>query len=282
MNGWANDGKPLTDGRFCYIIDPEDGTHAIRVYGRTQDEVFTKMASQVEHGQRFVARAKNTAKPLAFEVDAVRPAPSLPQQRKLMTADERMQATADLENPARSGEAISRLMEDATGFNFREEAQKRAVREFANLCQSWEQQRPEFPTHPINRELVANKAVILAGGKITSVTAQHLDSAFQSLQASGMLVSAEEEFPGDEIPLPTPTVRPDETPAPRTVRPRGATSYSRTSLRAAQPVASPRQKYTRAQIDEMSSAEVRRKMVSEPGFAELVALYKTQSRKATA
>lgn len=283
MRYWLNEGKPLNDGRFCYVIDSEDGTQPVRTYGRTQQEVIDKLASQVEHSQKFVASIK---KPVAFDVATETPEArpvSLPAPKQPMTPDERMRLTTDLGNPARAAEAAVRLVEDATGLDLREEGQKAKIRNFSNLCQSWENARPDFPRHPINRELVANKAVVLAGGNLINVTAQHLDLAFRQLHNSGTLVFGEDEqTPAASLPTPTPAVRPGESQAPRTVRPRGATSYSRTSLQATAPVATQRAKYTRAQIDAMTSKEYRLKLETEPGFGELVAQYKAQPRRASA
>lgn len=276
MRYWLNDGSPLEDGRFCFVIDPEDGTRPLKHYGASKEEALEKAAVTAEHAERLITRMRTTP---STPTAAAPAAPAAPAPKQPMSADERMRLTADLGNPAKSAEAAVRLVEDATGMDFKEEARKRAIINFSNLCQSWENSQPDFPKHPINRELVAAKATILAGGSIANVTRQNLETAFRQLLNAGTIILTEEEpSPGESLPTPTPAVRPEETPAPRTVRPRGATSYSRTSLSGTAPVASPRPKYTRAQIDGMTAKEYRHKLETEPGFAQNVAQLKNQSR----
>src|SRR5215469_7553296 len=55
---WLNDGRPDDTGRICLEIDPEDGTHPLRIWGRSQGEILEKAAKTVEHGQRTILQLK--------------------------------------------------------------------------------------------------------------------------------------------------------------------------------------------------------------------------------
>jgi hypothetical protein len=283
---WLNDGNPLPDGRFCLVIDTEDGFHPLRTYGVTKEEVLEKVAITAEHGQKLIDKYRNnpTSAPTQATIGAApTAAPPVP-AKPVRTADDRMKDTVDLQNPATAPNAIKNLLQDALpGLNLDEEAKRRQIAAFADMAQAWEQSHPDFPSNPINKELLTTKATLRAGG-LGKVTPAILESVFQELLRSGMLVPAEESFeaPSEEVPPSDPSVRPDGSPAPRTVRLRAATSYSRTALRAQPPVATQRPKYTRAQIDAMSAKELRKKYETEPGFADIVASYRQPRRAATA
>ena len=72
-----------------------------------------------------------------------------------MNANEVMQATSDLGNPAKAGDAVVRLFEDATGISPRRMALERA----ANIAQEWENDHPEFYAHEGNRDLMMTHAL---------------------------------------------------------------------------------------------------------------------------
>jgi hypothetical protein len=267
---WMNEGKPLADGRFCLVIDPEDGTQPLRVWGHTKDEVLDKTAKTVEHGARTITtlRAQITpassppasAERTAHETAAPERTPTR------LTAGEQIQLTADLSNPSKAPAAATRLIEHHTGIDFKKIQQQETVERIARIQANWSHSHPEFPRHPINYKLLNDAATIRAGG-YENITGEIMDQVFTELLAAGLLVDAADE----EEPPPPPTVPPEENPVSRTVRPRGAASYRRTITSPAPPAASLTPKYTREQIEKMPSDEYRRKLESDPEFVTSIA-----------
>lgn len=239
-------GKPIDEGTFCRVIDLEDGSNPIFIYGKTEEEVFSKVERQLSDSQAHIQRLK---KPTVLrEAGTV----ELPEPRTF-TADDIAKATADLDNPAKAGNAIVTLVEDQTGVNIRQ----LAVRNFARLGQEWEREHPEFFDHPGNRDLLARQATALAGGKIAAVTKDHLTKAFDDLTARGMLFQGEARTAlHDEDP--NPETLPAEIPVQRE-RPRGIVRTSiganGTRLRAANfrpgSMRTFTPKYTKEQIESM-------------------------------
>jgi hypothetical protein len=238
-------GKPVEPGTFCRVLDMEDGTNPIYYYGKTEQEVNDKIALNNMHAQQALARRA--------EAPTNGTAPALPSQvtpRRRMTADETMQATADLQNPAKAGEAVTRLVQDATGMDLRQ----MKLREMQEIAKEWERRNPDFYSHIGNKRLILQEAMRLAGGDMADITAPMLDQAFQNLKSTGYLFEA----PVDEAVTPNVTPFPEETPVQRveTVRSgRNGTGTRSTNFRAPQNVQTRTLKYTREQIDRMPLAK---------------------------
>lgn len=243
--GWSQtrpNGQPIEPGTFCWIIDLEDGTHPIPTYGKTVEEVTEKLSNQNANAQAELAR--RSVKP------APGPSNDPPPARRQISADQVMQATADLTNPAKAGEAIATLLESSTGVNVRTQA----IKDFGVLARAWQAETPEFYAHPGNIELLGQRAVILAGGNPASVTRAHFDKALQVLSNSGMLFEA----PPDDNHQPSNSF-PDESQVQRTERPRGtrfATGARSTSFQR-QPAMTRTPKYSEAEIRRMPIAQSR-------------------------
>jgi hypothetical protein len=259
---WLNDGKPLADGRLCLVIDPEDGTQPIRIWGRSKEEILDKATKTVEHGARTITTLRTQignppSKPPTNTSGASATAAPAPRSTQL-SVTEQMQLTADLSNPAKAPAAVTRLVEHHTGLNLDEMSKNETVQRIAAIQANWSYSHPDFPKHPINYKLMNDAAALRVGYE--NITAEVLDTVYNELLSAGMLVDEEE-------PPPTPTVPPEENPASRTVRPRGAASHRRTITSPAPIAASTEPKYTREQLTAMPSAEFRRKLESDPAFA---------------
>jgi hypothetical protein len=270
---WENNGEPLADGRLCLVVDPEDGTHKLRTYGRTKEEVLDKLSRSYEHGQRLIGKLRTSPGETAPARAAVAAAPA-PSTR--LSADEQMTATFELSDPSKAPGAIVRLVQHATGLNLNAMQAREEEQRIASVAEQWENEHPDFHGSLTNRKLLLNTAVLHAGG-IKNVTAEKLEDTYLSLLAQGAFTESTEAQPNQS----TPQVQPGENPDSRTaVRPRGATTYRSSNLRATAPVASSRPMYTKAQVDAMSADELAEKYNSEAGFADLVAKY--SARRATA
>jgi len=266
MRYWENNGQLRLDGRYCLVIDPEDGTHPIKTYGRTKEEVLEKVAKTAEAAQQLINRQRSAqqsrpAVPARTEVS--RPAPMVAPARAL-TADEQMQATADLSNPAKAPQAIKMLLR-ASGLDVDRMKFDEDMRRAARVAQEWENRNPDFPSDERNQQALMDKALLMVGGDFGRISSAIFDAAYNELLAQNRLFFDE--------PVSTSTVTPQMPPngssATRIVRPRGATSYRSTALRAQAPAARREQpRYTRAEVEAMSSREFREKMERETGFRD--------------
>ena len=201
MKGFWSDtrpnGQPVEAGSFCWVTDLEDGTHPIYTYGKTTEEVLQKLSTQNAHAQATLARRVS------------QPPPTPPPAPRRITPDEVQRATADLDDPKKSGAAISTLLESATGLN----VQQVISENFGRIGYQWEQEHPDFYPHPGNKRLLTQEATALAGGNLGHVTAEHLTAAYKTLQARGYLLEDGSHEPPPDTPAPQSF--PDESPVQR-------------------------------------------------------------------
>lgn len=284
---WENSGNPLPDGRLCFVVDPEDGTHAIKTYGKTKEEVLDKMAKSFEHGQRLITKQRSVQRSTNSPVIPTASVPS--QKRTKLTPDETLTAVAELANPAKAPEAVVRLVESATGVDLRAQAKRDAEIKAGQLAERWGANHPELEDcSRAEKRLLIMTAMQIAGG-IENITDASLDSAFQSMLNQGYFSGEPGEYVEPEPhPQPSNQIPTSATPGngnPRTtVRPRIASSIRSSSLRATPPAATPRNKpmFTRAQVDAMSGDELAEKMKTIDGFAQLIDEYAKTARRVPA
>ena len=272
MKGYWSDtrpnGKPVEAGTVCWITDLEDGTHPIATYGKDQNEVFEKLARQNANAQITLARRAAQSPPQNTSGPTSTPAPA----RQPVSADRIMQATADLQNPAKAAGAVATLLEVHTGVN----PEQQALENFASLAERWEDKTPDFFQHPGNKNLLAGRVFRLAGGKWGAVTESLLTQAFQGLQAEGLLFEAPEE-PAQQQPTATLTTFPGETQAQRTERPRGTgfrTGVRSLSFGASQTPQTRTLKYSEEQIRTMPMNKQRELIrANDPDYAAACEAY---------
>jgi hypothetical protein len=246
-------GQPLQAGTVCFVTDLEDGTHPIYTYGKNQEEVLEKLAMQNANAQLALARRAANGTPPA--------APATPPRS--VSADEIMQATADLQNPAKAGAAVATLYEAATGIDPVQQARNA----YAALAMEWESQTPDFYPHPGNRQLVGDRAIRMAGNKPGLVTREIMNRAFQNLQADGLLFERSGQ-PPDDTPPATLAILPGENQVQSFERPRGTrfSTGARSSTFSAPQTAQTRAlKYTEEQIRTMPERE-RLKVFNDPDY----------------
>ena len=279
MKGFWTDkrwnGQPLQPGSVCFVTDLEDGTNPIYTYGQTVEEVLEKLALQNAHAQ--IALARRAASPARSGVAQTPPSPApAAAPRRSVTADQVMQATADLTNPAKAGEAVATLYEAATGIDPVEQAR----RHYATLAMEWEAATPEFYNHAGNRQLVGEKAIRMAGGKPGLVTREILQAAFEQLQADGLLFERPDEATFGTTNQTTLTTFPGESPVQPTERPRGtrfATGARSTSFTAPQTTQTRALKYTEEQIRTMPERE-RTRVFNDPEYIRACEVYFSGAR----
>lgn len=245
-------GQPIEEGTFCRVIDLEDGTHPIYTYGKTEAECFEKIERQNGNAQLAINAQRSSRQ-------------DPPTPPRTITPDQVMQATADLAsgNPAKSAAAVATLLEAGTGVNPIEAAR----RDYARLAMEWESETPAFYPHAGNRQLMGNRVIALAGGKPGSVTREFFNSAFQQLQAEGLLFERTDPPQSHNDPALT-TTFPGESPVQPSERPRGtgySTGVRSTSFSAPQSPTTRALKYTAEQIRTMPEKE-RLRVFNDPDY----------------
>lgn len=241
---------PIDDGRFCRVIDLENGEIPVPTYGRSPQEVLDKIERTGMH-----ARVRLTSSPAPRpQAPGGVPAPAPPRGRNLaLTADEQMLATSQLSDPQLAPRAITKLFEAATGLD----TQELAARACQERAMAWEATHPELRDNAFNKRIIMNDALLKAGGNLANVTAAILEKSFQELQAGGYLLT-EEELPESHNPPALP-VPPDENPAARTreTQPAFASSHRLNRTGISQPPQW-KPKYTRDEINRMPLAQSER------------------------
>jgi hypothetical protein len=255
---WMNGGNPLPAGhrkagQIGLVLDFEDGRpEPQNVYAADKDAMMAKLATmygntQVRNGE--LKQATRTAPAAA----APAAAPAAPAE---MTPDQIMQAVADLEDPAKAGGAIVKLVKHETGIDMTEQQRAEAARaETARMegeVASFLRDNPEYHASPRNAKLLRNAVYAKAdGGVITAATFQE---AFDELSSDGVLESA-----------PTPP-EPQEPSAPP-ANGRRSTGIRPTALRTGGRPAPSGPTMTYAEVMNMAGTdEYADRLRNEPGF----------------
>jgi hypothetical protein len=255
-------GKPVEPGTFCRVLDMEDGTNPIYYYGKTEQEVNDKIALNNMHAQRALARRAETPAPQNL------PAPTPIATRKRMTSDEVYQATSDLQNPAKSAEAVTKLVQDATGMDLRQ----MAMDAFKKRADEWVEETPDFYNCKPNRSLLATRLGVMVNGDVSLISKEMMTQCFHTMLAAGDLV----EDPGEtEAPNVTPFPEENQVQRVETSRSgRSGTGTRSTNFRAPQVAQTRTLKYTREQIDRMSLAKTEQLIRSgDKDYAEACEFY---------
>lgn len=255
-------GKPVEPGTF-YLISEYDDMNPIATMGGSVDEVLAK--SEYARGAGEAEIRKLRAGSNNGNGTRTIPVTTPPAARPRMDANDVMQATSDLGNPAKSGEAITRLVEDATGINLR----NLALQEFGRRAQEWQDEHPEFYPHPGNVSQVTTDAFRSANHDWAGVSKDMLTASFERLQQQGMLFDA----PAAPVPPVAPAAEtfPGGSPVQRVEYPRGGrpgTGTRSTNFRATQTVQPRTPKYSDDDIRKMPASKKRELILSnDPDFA---------------
>ncbi len=256
-------GKPVDAGTFAYVIDLEDGTNPQVTYGRTEQEVLDKLAHQNANAQAALARRISVGRTVPNQAATRGPVMVAPR----MTADQVQQATADLENPAKSGKAIASLVQDATGLDLN----RLVLANFRETAEAWEAEHPEFYSHFGNKRLLTDQAKQYAGGELGRITPQILTQAFNDLSAAGLLFTE----PAAPFNSSTPSPLPGESPAQRMERPRRlSTGVRGTTLRTGTVAPQRTLKYSEQDIRSMPLSKSKQLLESrDRDYAEACEFY---------
>lgn len=273
-------GQPIDPGTLCLMTDLEDGTHPIPTYAKTQEELNFKLAQQNANAQLAMLR-KLSAPATAPSTNGTPTPIPVSDSRFRLNADEVMQYTEDMKNPAKIGKAIIMLTAHETGVDPRRVKQDKWV----ELALGWEAEHPEFFAIHGNRKVLGDFVGAQVQGEVERITKEMLTTAYHELLAKGLLYEPQEQAPAVEPALP-PSALPVESQVQSTERQRRMfTSHVRgNSLRAPQNFVQPKTlKYTERDIRSMPmDQEARLLRDKDPDYIAAVRHYFPVNQQRTA
>jgi hypothetical protein len=261
---WLNNREPFPAGhakagRIGAVIDFEDGlSEPQRVYAADEKEMNDKLLTMYGNTRNTVMqnRTPKTAPP---------PADPPPAATTTLTTDERMQTVADLNDPARAGEALTKLVRADTGVDLKkmgeEERARERIRILAAGVQKFIDTNPDYVGTVANQQLMRDRTFNRVG---PNPTAEDWQRSYDELREMNVLESGQDP----EIPPATP---PGEPSAPPPIAPRGSTGVRPSQLQRVPPQVQAGPKMTRTQaLDLAGTDEYERRLRQEPGFGAMI------------
>jgi hypothetical protein len=261
---WDNNGEPVNGFYIARLTFPDAPPQVFK--GTSYKEVADNLLKAQEHASNAIRELKAGRTP----------EPAKPRRRaeaKPLTAGERMTIAAEITDPHKSAQAITRVVESVVGpvEVIREAVNKmddeEEAREAHDAAALFASSTPDWYPSQYNIETLANYMRY----NNYAPTSSNFEIAYGHLRAANLLQSRPPESDEEEQTEEPPKPNGHGGKPPQTVRPRG--TLTATSIRASDTSGSPRParpKYTRAQIDGMSAATFKEKMNNEPGFREFV------------
>ena len=273
--------EELADGTLKLTVSPDEGGPASVFYGKTRDEVYEKVVDSQANANRRIEQLRTSS---GYGPNGHAAAPPPPSDPKPLTANERMQTVADLNNPATVDKAVTRVMESVIGpvdeFRQDREAQRqlRKETEAVAAAEEFTAITPEFHLTDHNVETIFR---YLEARQWDPTQVASYQRAYGELSKAKLLQTKPAPASTDEEP---PT-EPQERNAPTLSAPRAPARYS-TGVRQADisgtaPVPVKRLKWSREQIASMTAAEFRQH-VTDPEFNFCVEYYAKLKRKPVA
>jgi hypothetical protein len=272
----------LADGTLKLTVSPDEGGSASVFYGQTRDEILDKLCDSQANANRRIDQLRVTSPTNGNGTGhAAAPPVNLP---KPLTANDRMQAVADLANPANVDKAVTRVMESVIGpidqFQQDREAEraKRTEEAAVSAAEEFSSLTPEFFLSDFN---VNTMFRYLQSMQYDPTKVASYQRAFAELTAGKLLQSKAAPVPNDDEP---PT-EPQERNAPTLSAPRAPARYStgvrQSDISGTAPVPVKRLKWSREQIANMGAQEMRR-LVADPEFNFCVEYYARNSKRKAA
>lgn len=255
--------------------DPEDTETPPSVYRGTKNEIAEMLADSQSNANRRISELRTATK--RTNGHAAGPTP--------LTAEQRLQTVAELNNPATVDKAITRIIESEMGETM-EQRRAREQRENAEQEESkatetamrFAADTPEWVQTPHNAETMVN---YMRSQGMDLTNKSHYIMAFERLSAAKLLqtkaleVETETELEDEDerqrnAPVPVPVPR-----APT----RLSTGVTQRDISGLPPRPTTRLKYTREQIAELSAYDYKRLMLDDPQFTRCVEYYAEQDRQ---
>lgn len=269
--------ETLPDGTLKLTVSPDEGGPASVFYGQSRDEILDKVIdSQANANRRIDQLRVSGGKPNGH---AAPPPPTV--QPKPMTANERMQAVADLSNPATVDQGVTRIMESVIGpvdeFNRDRDAQRQQRLEQAAVtaAEEFTALTPGFFLSDFNCATLVNY-IRNMGYPPDQVSSYQ--RGFNELSAAQLLQTKSAQPHSSDVP----PDEPQERNAPTLTVPRAPARYStgvrQSDISGTAPVPVKRLKWTREQIASMGPGEMRR-LINDPEFNLAVEYYSRTPKK---
>jgi hypothetical protein len=253
---WRNNGEKTEEGDYIVDVDPENGTPVQTFRAKTRKEMADALGAAQFSATRTIDALKKERTPDPAHVTArIEPKP--------LSADERMQLSRDLIDPAKADSVVKRIAESVYGdltivaqrenARAEEEERQRAIDEtnqFVAATPDW---------HPTSK----NKTEVFnyIEGNQLAITAKNMGIAWDLLKSTGNADLKPVTPEGEVTPVPL--------PPPNGTRPRLAgfsTGIREGDINGTPPTPGTKKKYTWADVDKMGDREYQRRLKEEPGF----------------
>lgn len=278
---WENDGDPNADGLYVASVDTGDGRGIQRFEGKSHKDVADKlMDAQLSASQKIGeldSQVKASRRPV---IERPLAAPNVE-----LTADEKVKIASDLENPATAADAIKTVTEKVvSGVQAADDQKAERKRKEVDAAVEFRKQQPLYVFSDHNARVMSRYMEL---NKLDKTVVDNFHIAFDNLLEAKLVQTSQPETPA-AAPA---TAPPNESreperiaPTPNT-RPRGTRASS--GLHSEQssgspPPPAPKTNLTRADVEQMPSAEYEKRYREEPQFRRIVDdLYKAPAKTGT-
>lgn len=272
--------KDLGNGQWKLTISADGDPTAppLSVFRGTKDEILDKLADSQIHANQRITQLRGNGNT---------PATPFPANPKPLTATERMETVADLQNPATVDKAVTRVIESVVGpveelrRDQREDREDRRTRMAVQAAEQFAERTPEWYPSDHNKQTLVN--YVKTQG-LNPLDTNSYTRAFEALTAAQLL----QDRPSESEQPPQPEAERERNAPDANAKPRTATRYS-TSIRASDisgrppaPSGKPHLKYTREQLRNLSAADYKRLMQTDRAELERCENhYAQQARRAS-
>ena len=264
---YLNDGNPLpADSKYAGQI----GIQMTFDDGSSQNVYAADDRSMSEKLLGMYSNTRDRVKELKAQTPAqsTPTAPAAATTPAKLTAEQRLQMAADVNDPARGGAAIAALIKDETGLDLaalrREREEKELHARRKAVIDRFLAENPDFHPTPRNGQLLRDRVVAKHG--MDDATAQNYADEFVALRDLGALESAPDE--GNNTPQTPVTPQPVEPSAPAPARPTGTGQPSYRMGSGGRPATNTG--FTREDVLTMDPSEFQRRFAEESGFVDKV------------
>lgn len=255
----------LGSGRWKLTVTGDNANVPVSVYRGTRDEILDQLADSQANANKRIYELRGTGNGAVVPIPSAGAAPQVPGP---LSPAERLQTVAELTNPATVDKAVTRVIESVVGpvQEFRQDRQadreERETRSAVSAAETFARQTPDWYPSDYNKGVLVN---FMRTQGLSPTNPQHYTQAFESLSAA-QLLQARPEAQTTTIEPPAEEGRNAPTPTPKPTAP---TRFS-TSIRSSDisgsapgPKTTPRLKYTREQLRNISASEYKRLMQTD-------------------
>jgi hypothetical protein len=261
--------QELGNGRWKLTITPDEpgDPSPISVYRGTKEEIADQLAESQENSNRRFAEIRRNGQ------NGAHPTPSPNQSPKPLTATERLQTVAELQNPATVDKGVTRVLESVMG-PMEEERQRRqretarAMTESAvQAASAFYERTPEWYPSEHNKTTLTEYMKRMR----LEPTLENFTRSFEELSAAKLLQPIPAEGSPEEVESEEDDTErnahgqrnaPAATPKPKTPS-RVSTGITQRDISGSPPRPTTRLKYSREQLANMSKEDYKQIMLTD-------------------